>query len=167
MSTLDLMSWIIGIANPLSALLVGTALTLLLSNRPRLALWCSGIGWLVLLVAQLTFLAFGYTSGFPGFKFGQPLMIPIAAANFVAWILLRRRARRPAPIYEYEYAVAWPIRQRSSHTAWIPDEARARANWVALRRTHADARLLCRRVAVIETVGRDDSSAVAEPSKLG
>lgn len=166
MSTLDLMSWIIGIANPLSALLVGTTLALLLTAHPRLALWCSGLGWLVLLIAQVTFLAFGFESGFPGFKYGQPAMIPIAAANFVAWILLRRRARRPSPIHEYEYAVAWPIQQRSSHTDWVTDEARARADWAALSQAHPDARLLRRRVAVIGTI-EQESRPVAEPSKLG
>jgi hypothetical protein len=161
MPVLDVMSWIIGIANPLSALLVGTALALLLSRRPRLALWCAGVGWLVLLIAQVTFLTFGFKSGFPGFRFAQPLMIPVAAANFVCWVLLRRRRLEP----RYEYAVRWAGRPRGQQTAWIDDEEAAQNTWSALRRVHQDVELLRRPVTVVEVVSRNGQ--IAEPSRLG
>lgn len=161
MPMLDLMSWVIGIANPLSALLVGTSLSLLLASRPRLALWCSGIGWLVLLVAQFTFLAFGYKAGFPGFKFGQPLMIPVAAANFVAWLLLRRQRVEP----RYEYAVRWPARPHDQQTAWMTNEADARGTWNTMRQVYRQAELVRRPVATIEVISHDGQ--VAEPSRLG
>jgi hypothetical protein len=158
---LNLMSWIIGIGNPLSALLVGTALALPLSGRPRLALWCSGIGWLVLLVAQLTFWAFGYTSGFPGFKFGQPLMIPIAAANFACWILLRRRS---APRYEYavRYELAPNVFQQ---TGWGCDETVALSDFTAYAE-HGEAELLRRPIVVIEVIAAR-RPRIDEPSRLG
>lgn len=165
MSVLDFMSWIIGVANPLSALLVGTTLALLLSGRPRLALWCSGVGWLVLLVAQVTFLAFGFKSGFPGFKFGQPMMIPIAAGNFVCWLLLRRRARRPAPATVYEYAVRWESRLRADQTDWTTDETGARRQLGEFSQV-ADAELLRRPLAAIEVIA-SEHAGVAEPSRLG
>jgi hypothetical protein len=164
-SALNLMSWIIGIANPLSALLVGTSLALLLSDQPRLALWCSGVGWLVLLIAQITFLAFGFKSGFPGFRFGQPAMIPIAAANFVCWVLLRRRARQASPA-AYEYSVRWETERNAfSQTDWVIDEGRARRDLVAFSRL-GEAELLRRPLVVIEVIA-SEHAGVAEPSKLG
>lgn len=155
MSTLDLMSWIIGIANPLSALLVGAALALLLSSRPRLALWCTSIGWLVLLIAQLTFLGFGFKSGFPGFRFAQPAMILVAAANL--WASIRLRRRRVAPSYEYA------VRLRGRQGDWT-DEATARAQWGAMRE---DALLLRRPIVTIEVIEQPASAQLAEPSQLG
>jgi hypothetical protein len=44
-----------------------------------------GFGWAALFAAQLTFVVFGFTGDFVGFKFIQPLMIPVALANFVVW----------------------------------------------------------------------------------
>jgi len=156
---LNLMSWIIGIANPLSALLVGAALALLLSHHPRLALWATIAGWLVLLIAQLTFLAFGYRSGFPGFKFGQPMMIPVAAANLAASVLLRRRRPR------YEYAVRWSARPHDQQTAWMGDVETARTAWTKLHQVCGDTVLLRRPATVVEVISPDE--LVAEPSRLG
>lgn len=96
MSALDVLSWVIGLANPVSAALVGPAFARLLSRSggDRWVVRAQGTGWLVLAVAQLAFLTFGYAAGFPGFKYAQPLMIPVAGLNFVAWLLARRRAGR-------------------------------------------------------------------------
>lgn len=96
MSALDLLSWVIGLANPISAALVGPAFAAVLARSGRVG-WifrAQGTGWLVLAVAQMTFLTFGYAAGFPGFKYAQPLMIPVAGLNFAAWLLARRRAVR-------------------------------------------------------------------------
>jgi len=93
---LDVLSWVIGLANPVSAALVGPAFARLLARigRGRWVVRAQGTGWLVLAVAQLAFLTFGYAAGFPGFKYAQPLMIPVAGLNFVAWLLARRRTGR-------------------------------------------------------------------------
>ncbi|WP_460406548.1 hypothetical protein [Actinophytocola sediminis] len=95
MTVLELLSWVIGLANPISAALVGPALARLLT-RLGVTRWifrAQGAGWLVLAIAQLAFLTFGYAAGFPGFQYAQPLMIPIAGLNFLAWLLTRRRPR--------------------------------------------------------------------------
>lgn len=93
MTALNTMSWVIGLANPTSALLVGPFLGRLLGSRyTRRA---QGFGWLLLAVAQAAFLLFGFVSGFPGFKFAQPWMVPIALANFVVWV--RQNQRQEAP----------------------------------------------------------------------
>lgn len=96
MRALDVLSWVIGLANPVSAALVGPAFARVLARfgRARWVFRAQGTGWLVLAVAQVAFLTFGYTAGFPGFKYAQPLMIPVAGLNFVAWLLARRRAGR-------------------------------------------------------------------------
>lgn len=96
MSTLELLSWVIGLANPLSAALVGPAFAALLT-RLGVSRWvfrAQGTGWLVLAIAQVAFLTFGYAAGFPGFKYAQPLMIPVAGLNFLVWLLARRRPGR-------------------------------------------------------------------------
>jgi hypothetical protein len=95
-SVLDLLSWVVGLANPISAALVGPALAAMLARRgaSRWVVRAQGTGWLVLAVAQLTFLTFGYAAGFPGFQYAQPLMIPVAGLNFAVWLHARRHARR-------------------------------------------------------------------------
>lgn len=81
--SLTLLSILIGIANPLSALLTGPALARLIgARRARVT---QGAGWAVLALGQTVFLLFGVLSGFPGFRWFQPLMIPVAAVNFVVW----------------------------------------------------------------------------------
>lgn len=89
--TLTHLSWIIGLANPASALLVGPCLAWLLRARPpAVRRRAQIVGWCLLAVAQLAFLAFGFAGGYAGFQFAQPMMIPISAANFaVAWFLTR------------------------------------------------------------------------------
>lgn len=89
-STLDLMSWVIAGCNVASALLVGPALALVIKRRPGWLVWVI-LGWFLLAVGQVTFVLFGFKSGYPGFKYLQVGMIPIAAANFAASIYLRQR----------------------------------------------------------------------------
>jgi hypothetical protein len=90
---LIILSWIIGMANPASAWLVGPFLAWLLRRRsPAARRRVSLAGWLVLGVAQVAFLAFGFGSGFLGFRYAQPLMIPISLLNFVAVYWLAKRA---------------------------------------------------------------------------
>lgn len=77
------MSILIGAANPASALLTGPALARLIGQRR--ARVTQGWGWAVLALGQTVFLIFGVVSGFPGFRWIQPIMIPVALANFVVW----------------------------------------------------------------------------------
>jgi hypothetical protein len=96
---LDALSWVIGLANPISAVLVGPAFAATLTRR-GLARWiirAQATGWLVLAIAQGAFLTFGYASGYPGFQYAQPLMIPVAAINYLAWLLPHRRAPHEPP----------------------------------------------------------------------
>jgi hypothetical protein len=86
------MSWVIGVANPLSATLTGPLLIVLL-NADRAVRWQEA-GWLVLLVGQTTFLAFGLISDLPGFKYAQPFMIPVAGMNFTLWLIHRRNLKK-------------------------------------------------------------------------
>lgn len=90
MSTLDLMSWIIAGCNVTSALLVGPALAIVIKKRAGWAVWMT-LGWLMLAIGQVTFVLFGFKSGYPGFKYLQVGMIPIAVANFAASMYLRKR----------------------------------------------------------------------------
>lgn len=90
------LSWVIGVANPVSALLVGPALATWLRNRQhsRLVEVCQGGGWAILGIAQAAFFWFGVVSQLDGFRFAQPMMIVIAALNFVVW---RKAMRKPKP----------------------------------------------------------------------
>jgi len=56
-SALDVLSWVIGLANPVSAALVGPALARVLARfgGGRWVLRAQGTGWLVLAIAQLAF----------------------------------------------------------------------------------------------------------------
>lgn len=103
--TLETLAWIVGCLNPLSALLVGPALAGLIGGKtPRrrntLVTRAQGAGWLILAAAQTAFLTYGWISGHNGFKWAQAAMIPIAAANFAAWIIARRNARALAQILQ-------------------------------------------------------------------
>lgn len=75
------LAWVIGICNPLSALLVGPWL----ARRASWARKAQGYGWALLALAQVAFLAFGFASQLDGFRYAQPFMIPLAALNFWAW----------------------------------------------------------------------------------
>lgn len=101
---LDTLAWIVGCLNPLSALLVGPALagwinrTASPQRAAKLTSRAAGLGWLLLALGQTAFLAYGWVSGHNGFRWAQAAMIPIAAANFAAWHLTRRRARQLAQL---------------------------------------------------------------------
>lgn len=83
MSTLDVLSVVIGLCNPLSASLTGPFLARRVSAlRAR---QIQGAGWAVLCVGQLTFLLYGIMSGVPGFRWVQPLMIIVAGIQFWEW----------------------------------------------------------------------------------
>jgi hypothetical protein len=88
------LAWIIGLANPASALLVGPALGSRLG--PARARRVQGYGWALLGAAQALFLVFGFASQLDGFRYAQPLMIPIAAWNFLTWLRMGRREAVPA-----------------------------------------------------------------------
>lgn len=83
MTLLDVLSVPIGLANPASALLTGPFLARLIGQRR--ARITQGWGWAVLAAGQSVFLLFGILSGLTGFRWIQPLMIPVAALNFVVW----------------------------------------------------------------------------------
>jgi hypothetical protein len=83
MSTLDVLSVVIGLCNPLSASLTGPFLARRVSKAR--ARQIQGAGWAVLCVGQLTFLLYGIMSGVPGFRWVQPLMILVAAIQFWEW----------------------------------------------------------------------------------
>lgn len=108
MNVLHLLAWIIGACNPLSAILVGPALTqwLVRHGMARWTPWTQGTGWLVLAAAQVSFLGFGWLTGYGGFKWAQALMIPAALLNLTAGIIARRRERDPvaAMLYAIRYA---------------------------------------------------------------
>ena len=76
----QLLSWIIGLGNPLTAFAVGP--TILTFWGPVPSARIIRIGWFTLFGTQLTFLAFGFASGYLAFKVAQPLMIPISAWNY-------------------------------------------------------------------------------------
>jgi hypothetical protein len=106
MTVLDVMSVIIACGNVAAGLLTGPAVVVLRRTVHRVRCggdlsesytyaWsrqAQGIGWAALFAAQLTFVVFGFTGDFVGFKFIQPLMILVALANFVVW-LQRGRVR--------------------------------------------------------------------------
>jgi hypothetical protein len=85
------LSWLIGIANCTSAILVGPMLAWLLQGHSEWIRRAQGVGWLVLFAGQAAFWIFGFKSGFPGFQYAQPWMIPISFGNFTVWWLNRPR----------------------------------------------------------------------------
>jgi hypothetical protein len=100
MTLLDAMSVAIASGNVAAGVLIGPAAVVLRRavyrhrcggdlSESYLYAWsrqAQGIGWAVLFAAQGTLVAFGFTAGYPGFQFVQPLMIPVAAANFGVWL---------------------------------------------------------------------------------
>jgi hypothetical protein len=76
----QLLSWVIGLGNPLTALAVGPTIVTFWGPRPGRRV--VKIGWCTLFLTQLTFLAFGFASGYMAFKIAQPLMLPISAWNY-------------------------------------------------------------------------------------
>jgi hypothetical protein len=86
------LSWIIGLGNPITALMVGPTVATFWGPVPSRRV--TTIGWLALFVTQLTFLAFGYASGYVAFRVAQPCMLPIAAWNYYlvsnSWATARR-----------------------------------------------------------------------------
>ncbi len=93
---LIVLSWVIGVANCTSGILVGPLLATVLRRfgaPPKVIMLAQGLGWLVLFAGQGTFWLFGFRSGFPGFMYAQPIMIPIAGGNFAVWLIgLRQTA---------------------------------------------------------------------------
>jgi hypothetical protein len=95
----ELLAWVIGIGNPTSALLTGPVLTRLAAAgrvSPHVARLGQGVGWVVLGVAQATFVVFGLTTGLDGFKFAQPVLIVIASVNFTIWLRMSATIKRKA-----------------------------------------------------------------------
>lgn len=92
-STLDWMSWIIAGCNNSSVILTGIATVLVIRKRPNWKVWMA-ISWCVLLIGQVTFWLFGFKSGYPGFKYLQPGMIPGSLANLLIATSLRKRLER-------------------------------------------------------------------------
>ncbi len=93
-----ILSWVIGLGNPLTALAVGPTIVTFWGPTPGRRV--VKIGWCALFVTQITFLVFGFASGYMAFKVAQPLMIPISAWNYYLMVSERatwqreRRARR-------------------------------------------------------------------------
>jgi hypothetical protein len=95
-----MLSWIIGLGNPLTAFAVGPTIVTFWGPRPGKRVVKAG--WFVLFGTQLTFLAFGFASGYMAFKVAQPMMIPISAWNYYltisGWAAQRReRWLTPTP----------------------------------------------------------------------
>lgn len=84
MVSAEVLAWVVGCANPISATCTGPLLTRM-GVSARLARRAQGVGWAVLAVGQMAFLTFGLVSGLSGFRFAQPLMILVAGANFLVW----------------------------------------------------------------------------------
>lgn len=88
----QVLSWIIGLGNPLTALAVGPTVVTFWGPVPSRRVVKAG--WFTLFGTQLTFLAFGFASGYMAFKVAQPLMIPISAWNYYltvsGWAAQRR-----------------------------------------------------------------------------
>lgn len=88
----QLLSWIIGLGNPLTAFAVGPTIMTFWGPEPGRRV--VKVGWFALFGTQLTFLAFGFASGYMAFKVAQPIMIPISAWNYYlltsGWAARRR-----------------------------------------------------------------------------
>jgi hypothetical protein len=93
----QLLSWVIGLGNPLTALAVGPTVVTFFGPTPSKKVVT--IGWFTLFGTQLTFLAFGFASGYLAFKVAQPMMIPISAWNYYLTIS-KKAARRRAQLAE-------------------------------------------------------------------
>jgi hypothetical protein len=88
----QVLSWIIGLGNPLTAFAVGPTVMTFWGPRPSRRV--VKIGWCVLFGTQLVFLTFGFVSGYVAFRIAQPMMIPISAWNYYltvsGWAAKRR-----------------------------------------------------------------------------
>lgn len=107
MTVLDAMSVVISCGNVAAGWLVGPAVVALyrrvrdlvharVLTGTELREWArrgQGIGWVALFAAQIMLVSFGFTAGYPGFQWIQPLMIPAALMNFWFW---RQQGRIPA-----------------------------------------------------------------------
>jgi hypothetical protein len=117
------LSWVIGFANCCSAILVGPMLAALLTKlrRPLFTLRAQGLGWFVLFGGQATFWVFGFKSGFPGFIYAQPWMIPISLGNFVVWLVM---------VLRKQHRLNWRAETLSKGEVWDALlEARATPEW--------------------------------------
>lgn len=130
------LSWVIGMANPASAWLVGPFLAWLMRRRtPTARRVVTLAGWTVLGVAQTAFLMFGFSSGFLGFRYAQPLMIPISILNFVAVYWL---AKRSSDVGRREPLAELAVRRaaKAAYERWM-DQAGLRAMpWHAFLKAH-------------------------------
>jgi hypothetical protein len=90
--TAEALSWVIGLGNPLTALAIGPTVVTFWGPSPSERV--IKIGWITLFATQLTFLAFGFASGYMAFKVAQPLMIPISGWNYYLMVNPRFIARR-------------------------------------------------------------------------
>lgn len=90
----ETLSWVIGIGNPVTALMVGPTIATIWGPVPSRR--ATTLGWVALFVTQLTFLAFGFSSHYAAFRVAQPCMLPIALWNYhltsSQWAVKRRSA---------------------------------------------------------------------------
>jgi len=98
MTELDGVSWMVSAGNVGSAFLAGPFLLLVMRHllhwSDRRCVAMALIGWTLLFVAQvLLWRWFGFKAGYPGFKYLQPWMLPVSAANFFASMWLTRLAK--------------------------------------------------------------------------
>jgi hypothetical protein len=132
---LVLLSWVIGMANPVSAWLVGPFLGWLMRRRASAARRVATLtGWLVLGVAQTAFLMFGFASGFLGFRYAQPLMIPISLLNFVAVYWLSKRASDQQPERLSELAVRRAA--KAAYERWMAQAGLNAMPWHTFLQVH-------------------------------
>lgn len=85
---LQLISVIIGVGNPLSALLTGPFLARMGASE-SVVRRAQGAGWIFLAFAQVAFVFFGIATGLIGFRYAQPTMIVVALFNFLMWYQMR------------------------------------------------------------------------------
>lgn len=92
------MSIVAAIGNVTSMALVGPMAVLAMrrlgwTNRRMLV--TALLGWTALFVAQIVMAGvFGYAAGFPGFKFIQPLTLPLSFGNFLASMWLTKQSKQ-------------------------------------------------------------------------
>lgn len=100
MSDLDRMSYVVAAGNVASMVLVGPMAVIIMRRigwPRRRMLMVSLVGWFVLWSAQvLMWVYFGFVAGFPGFRYLQPLALPISCGNLAAslWLTRPEPARR-------------------------------------------------------------------------
>lgn len=98
MSALVVASFVVAAGNVASMVLVGPMAVMAMRHlgwERRRMLTVSLVGWAALWAAQLVMVFyFGYQAGYPGFKYLQPLALPISFGNLCASLLMTRPARR-------------------------------------------------------------------------